>query len=54
MLWAMASSMVVIYGAAIAAQLEAVRSGEREPQDSEKVIESEPMGDRAQQPVGAH
>jgi uncharacterized BrkB/YihY/UPF0761 family membrane protein len=53
MLWAMMSSMVVIYGAAIAAQLEAVRSGEREPQDSEKVTESEPLGDRAQQPVGA-
>jgi YihY family inner membrane protein len=53
MLWAVLSSMVVIYGAAIAAQLEAVRSGAREPQDSEKVTESEPMGDRAQQPVGA-
>ncbi len=53
MSWAMLSSTVVIYGAAIAAQLEAVRSGEREPQDSEKVAESEPLDDRAQQPVGA-
>ena len=43
MLWALLSSMVLIYGAAIAAQLEAVRSGDAGPQDAEKVAESEPV-----------
>jgi len=42
MLWALLSSMVLIYGAAIAAQLEAVRTGDGRPQDQEKVAESEP------------
>ena len=44
MLWAMLSSMALFYGAAVAAQLEAVRAGRAEPQDEEKVAESEPSG----------
>ena len=42
MLWALLSSMAVLYGAAIAAQLEAVRAGVPEPQDEQKIAESEP------------
>jgi uncharacterized BrkB/YihY/UPF0761 family membrane protein len=58
MLWALLSSMVLIYGAAIAAQLEAVRSGDAGPQDAEKVAESEPVShqqseEHPPQPVGA-
>jgi YihY family inner membrane protein len=55
MLWAMLSAMALIFGAAIAAQLEAVRSGASRPQDQEKVVESEPTSghDREPHPVGA-
>jgi YihY family inner membrane protein len=42
LLWTLLSSMVLLYGAAVAAQLEAVRSGAAEPQDEQKVAESEP------------
>ncbi|HVM67665.1 MAG TPA: YihY/virulence factor BrkB family protein [Acidimicrobiales bacterium] len=42
LLWTLCSSIVLIYGAAVAAQLEAVRAGASEPQDAEKVAESEP------------
>jgi len=42
LLWTLLSSVVLIYGAAVAAQLEAVRSGASAPQDEEKVAESEP------------
>jgi uncharacterized BrkB/YihY/UPF0761 family membrane protein len=54
-LWAMLSGMALIFGAAIAAQLEAVRSGAAQPQDQEKVAESEPTSghDRLPHPVGA-
>lgn len=41
-LWAFLSSVALLYGGALAAQLEAVRAGEAEPQDEEKVEESEP------------
>jgi YihY family inner membrane protein len=41
-LWALLSSVALFYGAALAAQLEAVRAGEAEPQDEAKVEESEP------------
>jgi uncharacterized BrkB/YihY/UPF0761 family membrane protein len=41
-LWTLLSSIVVLFGAAVAAQLEAVRAGAREPQDEHKVEESEP------------
>lgn len=42
LLWALLSSVSVLYGAAVAAQLEAVRAGAAEPQDEEKVLDSEP------------
>jgi YihY family inner membrane protein len=42
LLWAFLSSVAIFFGAAAAAQLEAVRAGSREPQDPEKVAESEP------------
>ncbi len=50
LMWAVLSSTVLIYGAAVAAQLEAVRSDEPEPQDQEKVDESEPWTRRLQCP----
>jgi YihY family inner membrane protein len=42
MLWALLASIALLFGGAIAAQLEAVRAGVREPQDPEKVEHSEP------------
>ena len=42
LLWAFLSSVAIFFGAAAAAQLEAVRAGARPPQDTEKVAESEP------------
>jgi YihY family inner membrane protein len=42
MLWSLLSSIAVLFGAAVAAQLEAVRAGASRPQDPEKVAESEP------------
>jgi len=42
MLWALLSAIAVLFGAAAAAQLEAVRAGNPRPQDEEKVAESEP------------
>lgn len=53
MMWAVLSSTVLIYGAAVAAQLEAVRSDEPEPQDQEKVDESEPLDEKAPVPLAA-
>ena len=51
-IWAFLSSVALFYGGAMAAQLEAVRAGNAEPQDEEKVEESEP--DREAPPlVGA-
>jgi YihY family inner membrane protein len=41
-LWALLTSIAVLFGGAIAAQLEAVRAGTPAPQDTEKVAESEP------------
>ncbi|HEV3187234.1 MAG TPA: YihY/virulence factor BrkB family protein [Acidimicrobiales bacterium] len=46
LLWCLLSSIALFYGAAVAAQLEAVRSGVPEPQDAEKVIDSNPESDR--------
>ena len=40
--WALLSSMALFFGAAVAAQLEAVRANASSPQDEEKVLESEP------------
>lgn len=42
MLWAVLASIALLLGAAIAAQLEAVRAGATAPQDAQKVAESEP------------
>ena len=42
LLWALLSSMALFFGAAVAAQLEAVRAHAASPQDQEKVAESEP------------
>jgi YihY family inner membrane protein len=42
LLWAFLSSVAVLYGAAVAAQLEAVRAGAPAPKDMEKVAHSEP------------
>ncbi len=49
LLWCLLSAMALLFGAAVAAQLESVRSGESAPQDAEKVAESEP--DAARSPV---
>ncbi len=49
--WCLLSSIALFFGAAVAAQLEAVRAGATAPQDAEKVAESEPgVGRRS--PVG--
>lgn len=42
MLWAVFTAIAVLYGAAVCAQLEAVREGRPQPQDREKVEDSEP------------
>ncbi len=42
LLWALLSSIAVLYGAAFAAQLEAVRAGVATPEDEHKVVTSEP------------
>lgn len=45
LLWSFLSSVAILYGAAVAAQLEAVRAGESRPQDRAKVAHSEPDGE---------
>ena len=50
LLWAMLSSIAVLFGAAVAAQLEAVRAGVPGPQSEMKVAESE---ENASEPVPA-
>jgi len=42
MVWSLLSWIAVLFGGAVAAQLEAVRAGVRRPQDEEKVEHSEP------------
>jgi uncharacterized BrkB/YihY/UPF0761 family membrane protein len=42
LMWALLSSMALFFGAAVAAQLEAVRAHASSPQDEQKVQESEP------------
>lgn len=42
MLWALLTSIALFVGAAVAAQLEAVREGDPGPQDDDKAAESEP------------
>ena len=46
LLWCLLSSVAIFYGAAVAAQLEAVRTGASAPQDKQKVAESNPESDR--------
>jgi YihY family inner membrane protein len=53
LLWCLLSAIVILFGAAAAAQLEAVRAGEPCPQDAEKVAESEPDADDAVHHVAA-
>ena len=42
MIWALLASVALLFGAAIGAQLEAVRGGRPDPQSTRKVAESEP------------
>ena len=49
LVWSLLSSISLFYGAAVAAQLEAQRTGEPAPQDSEKVVESDPASDPTRQ-----
>jgi YihY family inner membrane protein len=42
LLWALLASISLLFGAAIGAQLEAVRAGRPAPQDARKVMDSEP------------
>jgi YihY family inner membrane protein len=46
LVWSLLSSVALFYGAAVAAQLEAVRAGASTPQDAQKVAESDPATDR--------
>ena len=45
LMWSLLSSIALLYGAALTAQLEAVRAGQRVPQDAQKVAESDPVSD---------
>jgi YihY family inner membrane protein len=45
LLWALCSAIAILFGGAVAAQLEAVRAGIRAPQDPQKVAHSEPEPD---------
>jgi YihY family inner membrane protein len=51
LVWSLLSSFSLFYGAAVAAQLEALRTGEPAPQDAEKVAESDPASDPTRQKV---
>lgn len=47
LLWALLAAIALLFGGAVAAQLEAVRAGVREPQDADKVERSEPDAEPA-------
>jgi len=49
LIWSLLSSISLFYGAAVAAQLEAQRTGEPVPQDAAKVAESDPASDPTRQ-----
>jgi len=49
LVWSLLSSISLFYGAAVAAQLEAQRTGEPAPQDAVKVVESDPASDPTRQ-----
>jgi YihY family inner membrane protein len=53
LVWCLLSSIALFFGAAVAAQLEAVRAGEPAPQDAEKVADSEPEAAPARVSVAA-
>jgi YihY family inner membrane protein len=46
LLWSLCSAVAILFGGAVAAQLEAARAGVRTPQDAEKVEHSEPDQER--------
>jgi YihY family inner membrane protein len=48
--WALLSAIAILYGAAVAAQLEALRAGAAAPQDDDKVAESNPEADKPAKP----
>ncbi len=50
LLWSLLSSIAVLFGAALGAQLESVRAGVSAPQDAEKVADSEPELEAVGQP----
>jgi uncharacterized BrkB/YihY/UPF0761 family membrane protein len=52
LLWSLLSAVAVLFGGAVGAQLEAVRAGDRKPQDAEKVEHSDPEGEPERQPAG--
>jgi YihY family inner membrane protein len=49
LVWSLLSSISLFYGAAVAAQIEAQRTGEPAPQDAGKVAESDPASDPSRQ-----
>jgi len=51
LVWSLLSSFSLFYGAAVAAQLEALRTGEPMPQDAKKVADSEPSSDPTREVV---
>ena len=51
LLWSLLSAVAVLFGGAVAAQLEAVRAGARKPQDAEKVEHSEPDSEQFREPA---
>jgi YihY family inner membrane protein len=53
LVWSLLSSISLFYGAAVAAQLEALRTGEPVPQDAEKVAESDPASEPSREGVVA-
>jgi hypothetical protein len=54
LVWSLLSSISLFYGAAVAAQLEALRTGEPAPQDAQKVTESDPASDPSGERVVTH
>jgi uncharacterized BrkB/YihY/UPF0761 family membrane protein len=51
-LWCMLSAMTILFGGAVAAQLEAERSGRSKPQDEVKIEQSEPDAEPERDPDG--
>jgi len=53
LIWSLLSAVAVLFGGAVAAQLEAVRVGARQPQDEEKIEHSDPASAKDREPVPA-